>query len=361
MLRKRLFRVVGVIVTVAALGMVVRGDAPRLPLQEPRVRKARPVLDPFLNELQERTFRFFWNRQSGKRSDPGSQPTPSFSSIAAVGFALSVPDRRRARLRHSEAGAAARTGDAAFPPSAARREPRGCRLQGLLLSLPRHEDRRAVRGQRALDRRHGDPAWRALCSVSPISTATDPEKLRFAASLMSIYRRVDWPWAQPARPRHQPGLVARGRVPRHDWRGYNEAMLVYILALGLSDPSRRRRTLGRMEAPTTKLGHALGQEHLTFAPLFGHQYTHVWMDFRGIQDRTCAGAASTISRTAGGRSTRSGPTRSPTDAVARTTAPTSGASRPATARPTSSSRTPGQAPFRATRPAASASAGEDDR
>src|SRR5918997_2988936 len=28
-----------------------------------------------------------------------------------------------------------------------------------------------------------------------------------------------------------------------------------------------------------------GQEHVNFAPLFGHQYSHVWIDFRGIRDR----------------------------------------------------------------------------
>jgi hypothetical protein len=27
-----------------------------------------------------------------------------------------------------------------------------------------------------------------------------------------------------------------------------------------------------------------GQQHVNFAPLFGHQYSHVWIDFRGIQD-----------------------------------------------------------------------------
>ena len=31
-------------------------------------------------------------------------------------------------------------------------------------------------------------------------------------------------------------------------------------------------------------GTVFGQEHLDFAPLFGHQYSHVWIDFRGIQD-----------------------------------------------------------------------------
>jgi hypothetical protein len=27
-----------------------------------------------------------------------------------------------------------------------------------------------------------------------------------------------------------------------------------------------------------------GREHVNFAPMFGHQYSHVWIDFRGIQD-----------------------------------------------------------------------------
>jgi len=27
-----------------------------------------------------------------------------------------------------------------------------------------------------------------------------------------------------------------------------------------------------------------GQQLLNFGPLFGHQYSHVWIDFRGIRD-----------------------------------------------------------------------------
>src|SRR5690606_25168097 len=32
-----------------------------------------------------------------------------------------------------------------------------------------------------------------------------------------------------------------------------------------------------------------GQQHVNFAPLFGHQYSHVWVDFRGIQDEYMRG------------------------------------------------------------------------
>ncbi|MGQ0640617.1 MAG: glucoamylase family protein [Gemmatimonadaceae bacterium] len=48
----------------------------------------------------------------------------------------------------------------------------------------------------------------------------------------SIFRRVDWTWAQP-----RPPFVSMGWHPEtgfiaHDWRGFNEAMLLYVLALG---------------------------------------------------------------------------------------------------------------------------------
>ena len=52
---------------------------------------ARPALDPFLIELQERTFRFFWDTGNPKNGlIPDRYPTPSFSSIAAVGFGLTT-------------------------------------------------------------------------------------------------------------------------------------------------------------------------------------------------------------------------------------------------------------------------------
>src|SRR4030095_6684367 len=38
-----------------------------------------------------------------------------------------------------------------------------------------------------------------------------------------------------------------------------------------------------------KWGTFHGQEHLGFPPLFGHQYSHVWIDFRGIRDEYMRG------------------------------------------------------------------------
>ena len=47
--------------------------------------------DAFIAELQERTFRWFWEQTPNDTGlTPDRWPTPSFCSIAAVGFALTA-------------------------------------------------------------------------------------------------------------------------------------------------------------------------------------------------------------------------------------------------------------------------------
>jgi hypothetical protein len=71
----------------------------------------------------------------------------------------------------------------------------------------------------------------------------------------------------------------------YDWVGYSEAMLVVLLALGSPtfpvEPEAWQAWVAGYEGDWKQ---SYGQEHLTFPPLFGHQYSHVWVDFRGIQD-----------------------------------------------------------------------------
>jgi hypothetical protein len=68
-----------------------------------------------------------------------------------------------------------------------------------------------------------------------------------------------------------------------EYRGYNEAMLLYILALG--SPTHPINPEAWNEyTKSYRWGPFYGYEHLNFAPLFGHQYSHMWIDFRGIHD-----------------------------------------------------------------------------
>jgi hypothetical protein len=68
-----------------------------------------------------------------------------------------------------------------------------------------------------------------------------------------------------------------------DWRGYNEAMILYVLALG-SPAHAVDTTAWAQWTGTYRWGEFYRQTHVGFGPLFGHQYSHVWIDFRGIQD-----------------------------------------------------------------------------
>ncbi len=111
----------------------------------------------------------------------------------------------------------------------------------------------------------------------------DEKKIRKLAD--DLYRNVDWQWASP-----RPPLVAMGWTPESgfihvDWQGYNEAMLLYVLALGSpTHPIDKSAWKVWSQTYDETWGSFQGQEHLGFAPLFGHQFSHVWIDFRGIRD-----------------------------------------------------------------------------
>jgi len=113
----------------------------------------------------------------------------------------------------------------------------------------------------------------------------DANEARIRELADTIWRRVDWNWAAPRSP-----LVALGWRPESgfigfDWGGYNEAMILYILGMGspthpLPDGAWDGWTAGYAGDWQTHYGISF----LTFPPLFGHQYSHLWIDFRDIQD-----------------------------------------------------------------------------
>jgi hypothetical protein len=113
----------------------------------------------------------------------------------------------------------------------------------------------------------------------------DPEEVELRTIVDQLLARVEWTWIQP-----RPPAVAMGWTPEqgfldYDWIGYNEAMILYLLALASPtfavEPAVWERWTSRYDLTW---GTFWGQEHLSFAPLFGHQYSHVWVDFRGLSD-----------------------------------------------------------------------------
>jgi len=111
------------------------------------------------------------------------------------------------------------------------------------------------------------------------------DEVEIRSLVEKIYRRVDWRWAQAKPPAITLGWSPEDGFLKYDWRGYNEAMLVYLLALGSPtfpvEPDAWTEWTSTYDQHWGKL---FGQEFLRFPPLFGHQYPHIWTDFRGIRD-----------------------------------------------------------------------------
>jgi hypothetical protein len=103
----------------------------------------------------------------------------------------------------------------------------------------------------------------------------------------SITRRADWNWARnsglPAAGIRMGWRPGTGFGGFGQWIGYNEAMILYIIALGSPTFPVPPETWG-----TWTSGYDwqtwYGQTYVNFPPLFGHQYSHCWIDFQGRQD-----------------------------------------------------------------------------
>jgi hypothetical protein len=105
-----------------------------------------------------------------------------------------------------------------------------------------------------------------------------------------LYRRADWQWAT-----NRGKSVAHGWSPEagflpYRWQGYNEALILYILGLGSPTYPLPEESYATWTATYTwkKL---YGFELLYAGPLFIHQLSHLWIDFRGIQDAYMRGQA----------------------------------------------------------------------
>ena len=135
---------------------------------------------------------------------------------------------------------------------------------------------------RAVDDRHGHPHRRRLTAAAYFDRATKDES-EIRAARRALYRRIDWRWAQNGAATVSHGWKPETGFLRYRWQGYNEALLLYMLGLGSpthplpvkSYTRGRRRIAGRGSTVTSCC---------TAGPLFMHQLSHVWMDFRGIQD-----------------------------------------------------------------------------
>lgn len=98
-----------------------------------------------------------------------------------------------------------------------------------------------------------------------------------------IFNRVDWTWLSEDTP-----LLPHGWTPEigflpYRWDHYSELMMMYLLGLGSFSHPLRAETWNAWKRLTFEYD---GLRYIgSFAPLFVHQYSQAWFDFRGKRDK----------------------------------------------------------------------------
>ena len=99
----------------------------------------------------------------------------------------------------------------------------------------------------------------------------------------ALYRRADWRWAQNDGATLTHGWRPESGFLPYRWEGYDEALLLYVLGLGSPTYALPEESYAAF-ASTYEWKEIYGYEYLYAGPLFIHQLSQLWIDFRGIQD-----------------------------------------------------------------------------
>lgn len=243
-----------------------------------------------LQRMQQRAFDYFLyetNPENGLVVDKTAEGWPA--SIAATGLAMSCYPVAVERGFVTRGAARARVLATLrfFRDSEQGRSPDASGYRGFYYHF--------------LDMKSGRRAWR--CELSSVDTAflvvgmlcaaqyfdsdeADERELRELARL--LYERVDWKWALGRVKDGNARAIAHGWRPesgflRYRWEGYDEAMLLYLLALGSPTHPVPAETW-RAWCASYEWIRYYDVDYLYAGPLFTHQLSHVWVDFRGIRD-----------------------------------------------------------------------------
>lgn len=244
----------------------------------------------FLDTLQHHTFLFFWNEcnpRNGLIKDRSTATSPA--SIAAVGFGVAAWAVGAERGWITREQAVDRT----------------LTLLRFLMKSEQSADSLAT-GYRGfyyhfIDMESGKRVWQ--CELSTIDTAWLLAGIRFASQYYnrdhpdeqeiraladSLTFRVDWDWLTLPEDAHHPNVVSMSWRPEtgiqnYGWTGLNEALYLYILAAGSGHTHAETSYQNWLSYYQWHEPYP-GLAHVIFPPLFGHQYSQVFVDFRGLAD-----------------------------------------------------------------------------
>jgi hypothetical protein len=239
----------------------------------------------FLDLVQHAAFDYFWyeaNSTNGLIKDRSSDP--SRSSIAAVGFGLSALTVGIDRGWISREAGRARVlttleffENSPHGPEADATGYKGFYYHFLDMQTGRRD------GDSELSTIDTALLLGGILHVQEYFDQDDATEAKIRALANGLYRRIDWPWMQVRSARISHGWKPEMGFLAYDWGGYNEAMILYVLALG-SPTFPITPDAWTVWTSSYAWETHYGQAFVVFPPLFGHQYSHVWIDFRGIQD-----------------------------------------------------------------------------
>ena len=244
-----------------------------------------PAQDRLLERAQREAFRYFEEQEAGAlRLTPDTTRPDSPISIAGVGFALTtftvgVYRGYISRERGIELTLRAMR---FFANSEQSDKPNATGYKGFYYHF--------------LDRDTGRRQWNSELSVIDTAlliagclsaasfydgSSQDESEIRDLAH--RLYARVDWRWAQGGREALSHGWRPETGFLHYEWYGYSEALLLYTLALGAPELALERDHYAAWTV-TYQWENLFGYDVLYAGPLFIHQFSQAWIDFRGIRD-----------------------------------------------------------------------------
>ena len=257
----------------AAAALPMAGAVPDLL----RAQSDEPDGADFLEALERACFEFFWNEADPltglvrDRAAANGGDTRSTASIAATGFgltALCIGHRR------------------GYRPEAEIAERAESTLEFLLNHAAHHEgffyhflDLRSGQRERFSELSPMDTAI-LLCGVLTCRQYFESAGLRRRAG--QIYERVRWPWALNGGDTFALSWRPEYGFSSLRWDTYCESMMLYLLAMGSPSHPIAAECWRKIRRPWIKYGDY--QFIAGASPLFVHQFSHAWFDFRGRQD-----------------------------------------------------------------------------
>ena len=234
--------------------------------------------DQFLNELEHASFLFFWEQGSPNtgmvkdRCNVQNNIQGGAASIAATGFGLT------ALCIGEQRGFISRT---------AVLERVFATLRFLWKKLPNHRGffyhfANPETGERMFDSEVSSVDTAIL--LCGILTCREHFRHPAVAQLANlIFSRVDWTWLS-----EDTSLLTHGWTPEvgflpSRWDYYSELMMINLLGMGSSAHPLQPETWNAWKRLTFEYD---GLRYIgSFAPLFVHQFSQAWFDFRGKRDK----------------------------------------------------------------------------